>query len=132
MDQIFDGWSIEFHSGVPAYKQIVHQVQAAIALGELQEGEQLPTLRELHLKLKVNPNTVAKAYRELEVAGLIATTRGSGCFVAPTPAPQALSPNDKHMKLRELAARFMGEAKSYGIPFDELVHYLSTYHESYA
>lgn len=121
-----DDWTIEFHSGIPAYKQIVHHIQAAISLGQLGEGDQLPTIRALHLKLDVNPNTVAKAYRELEASGVIETSQGRGCFVAPpTPAPK-LSVKDKRAKLSELVARFVAEANSQGIPFDDLLRHLNT------
>jgi len=126
MNQFLDDWAIEFHSGIPAYKQIVNHVQAAISLGRLGEGDQLPTMRALHLKLNVNPNTVAKAYRELEAAGLIATHQGSGCFVAPGTQAPRLSAKEKKAKLRELTARFMVEANSHGIQLDEILQHLNT------
>ena len=125
MKQLLDDWTIEFHSGMPVYKQIVHQVQAAIALGRLNEGDQLPTIRALHLKLNVNPNTVAKAYRELEAAGLIATDQGRGCFIAPAAQAPKLLAKDKKAKMQELAARFSAEAMSYGIQLEELLQYVS-------
>jgi GntR family transcriptional regulator len=83
MDLLKEAWTVEFHSGIPIYKQIMHHVQAAIANGQLGAGDQLPTIRALHQKLDVNPNTVAKAYRELEHLGLISNEQGSGCFVGP-------------------------------------------------
>src|SRR5688500_19955129 len=64
-------WMLEFHSGIPVYMQIMHHVQAAVAAGRLKEGDQLPTIRALREKLEVNPNTVAKAYRELQHLGII-------------------------------------------------------------
>jgi GntR family transcriptional regulator len=121
-----DDWTIEFQSGIPAYKQIMHHVQAAVSQGQLSEGDQLPTIRALHLKLDVNPNTVAKAYRELEASGLIETTQGRGCFVAPAVPTPKLSLKEKRTKLSELVARFVAEANSQGIPFDELLHHLNT------
>jgi GntR family transcriptional regulator len=125
MDILAEDWVIEFHTGIPVYKQIVHHLQAAISRGQLSPGDQLPTIRALHLKLNVNPNTVAKAYRELEVAGLISATQGSGCFVAPTAQVQQLSAKEKAEKLQELATRFIMEAKSYGIHLDELLQHIS-------
>jgi len=126
MDALPGDWTLEFQSGVPAYKQIVHHVQAAVSRGELREGDRLPTIRALHLALDVNPNTVAKAYRELEAAGVIETTQGRGCFVAPPVSAPKLSPKDKRTKLSELAARFIAEANRQGISFDELLHHLNT------
>ncbi|MEJ1972083.1 MAG: GntR family transcriptional regulator [Lacunisphaera sp.] len=92
MEPLAGPWSVEFHSGIPVYKQIIHQVQTAITAGGLKEGDRLPTIRALHQQLNVNPNTVAKAYRELEHLGLIATERGSGCFVSARPPPRNVPP----------------------------------------
>jgi DNA-binding transcriptional regulator YhcF (GntR family) len=79
---------IEFHlearSGVPAYLQIVQQVRQAIRLGILQPGDQLPTVKEVVASLAINPNTVLRAYRELDLAGLTEGRRGVGTFVAAT------------------------------------------------
>ena len=79
MNRLEDSWALECLSGIPVYKQIIHHVQAAVANGRLGEGDQLPTIRALHEKLQVNPNTVAKAYRELQHLGVIAAEHGSGC-----------------------------------------------------
>lgn len=77
---------IEFHldtaSGVPPYLQIVQQVRQAVSLGVLRPGDQLPTIKEVVGSLAINPNTVAKAYRELDLAGVIDARRGQGTFVA--------------------------------------------------
>ncbi len=73
--------SINIDSSVPVYKQIENHVQFAIASRSLKEADQLPSVKELAQRLSVNPNTVAKAYRDLEVMGLIYTRRGMGCFV---------------------------------------------------
>jgi GntR family transcriptional regulator len=125
MDLLSAPWALEFHSGIPVYKQIIHRVEAAIAEGQLGEGEQLPTIRALHQKLNVNPNTVARAYRELEHLGLISTEHGSGCFVAPLPAVPALSAAQKQAKLTELCARFAAEARSHGISLEELIQQIN-------
>lgn len=73
--------SIDIHSSVAVYVQIENHVQFAIASGKLKPGDQLPSVRELSERLEVNPNTVAKAYRDLEVMGLLYTRRGMGVFV---------------------------------------------------
>ncbi len=79
---------IEFHldtlSGVPAYLQIVHQVRQAISLGVLRPGDQLPTIKEVVASLAINQRTVMKAYRELDLAGVVDARRGQGTFIAPT------------------------------------------------
>jgi GntR family transcriptional regulator len=123
MDLRQERWALEFNSGIPVYKQIMHQVQAAIAAGRLAEGDQLPTIRALHENLGVNPNTVAKAYRELQHLGVITAEQGSGCFVAPPPsaAPPMMPTREKKAKVQDLCARFAAEARSHGISFDELV-----------
>ncbi|MBK8474769.1 MAG: GntR family transcriptional regulator [Opitutaceae bacterium] len=118
-------WKIEFHSGIPVYKQIIHQVQAAITAGRLKEGDQLPTIRALHQQLAVNPNTVAKAYRELEHLGLLSAEHGSGCFVsAPPPAPKR-SATETRAKVDELSARFAAEARSHGISLEQIIQNLT-------
>lgn len=126
MNLLEDTWTLEFHSGIPVYKQIMHHVQAAVAAGRLREGDQLPTIRALHQKLKVNPNTVARAYRDLQHLGVLAAEQGSGCYVAPTAtATQPSRPaREKKEKLQELCARFAAEARSHAISLDELVEQL--------
>src|SRR3954466_15369097 len=93
---------IEFHldvrSGVPPYLQIVHQVEQALRLGLLEEGDQLPTMREVVAQLAINPNTVLKAYRELEYAGLVGGRPGQGTFVLKTLAGPSL---ERHAGLRD-------------------------------
>ena len=121
-----DTWTLEFHSGIPVYRQIIHHVQAAVAAGRLAEGDQLPTIRALHEKLGVNPNTVAKAYHELQHLGVITAEQGSGCYVAPTAMSRAttLSSKQKQARLRDLCTRFTAEARGHGISFAELLQQL--------
>ena len=73
--------SIDTKSGVPFYRQIIEQVKFGIARGDLQPGDQLPTVRQLAVDLSINPNTVIRAYRELEIEGVLETHQGSGTFV---------------------------------------------------
>jgi GntR family transcriptional regulator len=119
------GWTLEFHSGIPVYKQIMNHIAEAIASGALKEGDQLPTIRTLHEALKVNPNTVAKAYRELEHMGLINSQRGSGSFVAPAQERTVLTPKEKKARINALFARMTAEAKSYGIQAEEIINHIS-------
>lgn len=125
MEPLVANWKLEFHSGIPVYKQIIHHVQTAISTGQLKENDQLPTIRALHEALGVNPNTVAKAYRELAHLGLISAEHGSGCFVAPAPAAPKLTPRQQKAKVDELSARFAAEARSHGIPLEQIIQQLS-------
>src|SRR5262245_17996402 len=75
-------WSINFSSGIPVYRQIMNRIYLEIGRGKLREGDRLPTIRELTEQLKINPNTVAKAYRELDLKGVLVGKRGNGSFVA--------------------------------------------------
>jgi GntR family transcriptional regulator len=90
---------IEFHldprSGVATYLQIVQQVKEALRLGTIDVGDQLPTVREVVADLAINPNTVAKAYRDLEREGLVIARQGRGTFVASTLAPASLRPYEE-------------------------------------
>lgn len=73
--------AIDTQSGVPFYRQIIEQVKFAISRGDLQPGDQLPTVRQLAVDLSINPNTVVRAYRQLEIEGVLETQQGSGTFV---------------------------------------------------
>ncbi len=125
MEPALNTWTVEFHSGIPVYKQIIHLVQAAISSGQFKEGDQLPTIRALHQALGVNPNTVAKAYRELAHLGLVAAEHGSGCFVAAPPVAVKLPARVKKAKLDELSSRLTAEARSHGISVMELIQHLN-------
>jgi DNA-binding transcriptional regulator YhcF (GntR family) len=73
---------LDLHSGVPVYRQIVDQVRGGVASGALTVGDQLPTVRQLAVDLSINPNTVVRAYRELELGGLLETHQGTGTFIS--------------------------------------------------
>jgi GntR family transcriptional regulator len=107
---------IEFHldprSGVATYLQIVQQVKDALRLGTIDVGDQLPTVREVVADLAVNPNTVAKAYRELEHEGLVVARQGRGTFVASTLAPASLR---HHGELRASFERWLASAEAAGL-----------------
>jgi GntR family transcriptional regulator len=121
MDLLSEPWALEFHSGIPVYRQIMHRIQAEVAAGRLKEGDQLPPIRALCQKLDVNPNTVARAYRDLTQAGVIEAQQGSGSYVAPPKATPALSAKEKKTKVSELTARLTAEAQSHGIRIEDLI-----------
>ena len=107
---------IEFHldtrSGVAPYLQIVQQVRRALKLGLLHEGDQLPTVKEVVARIAINPNTVLKAYRELEHDGLVAARPGIGTFVTRTLSDQSLS---AHGPLRQELGRWLAKAQRAGL-----------------
>jgi GntR family transcriptional regulator len=100
---------IDFRSGLPIYTQIVHQVQAQVASGVLQPGDQLPTVRALAEELRVNFNTVARAYRILDEARIISTQQGRGTYITEIPPPK-VSEKLRKEALEELTHRFITEA----------------------
>jgi GntR family transcriptional regulator len=107
---------IEFHldsrSGVSPYLQIVHQVRQALRLGLLSEGDQLPTVKDVVARLAINPNTVLKAYKELEHAGLVAARPGVGTFVTQTLSDESLA---AHGPLRRELERWLAKARRAGL-----------------
>ena len=117
-----DQWQVEYNSGIPVYRQIINQACAAVAAGMFKRGDQLPTIRVLSERLKVNPNTVAKAYRELELKGIIVSERGSGSFIqAPPRAPAA---REKKASLKKLYHRLLAEAAGSGVTESELLTFI--------
>jgi GntR family transcriptional regulator len=118
---------IEFHldsrSGVATYLQIVQQVKEALRLGTIDVGDQLPTVREVVADLAINPNTVAKAYRELERDGLVVARQGRGTFVASTLAPASLRHYDE---LREQLERWLAAADAAGLDEESIKALISS------
>ena len=112
-------------SGVPVYRQIQDQIRYGIASGLLNPGEQLPTVRALAVELSVNPNTVIKAYSELEREGILATEQGSGTFVAAQP-PTTLSDENRQAKLESLCLEFLSQAARYGFSSKDIMHAIET------
>jgi GntR family transcriptional regulator len=106
------GFRVDGRSGVPPYLQIVQQVRQALRMGVLNVGDQLPTVREVVAAVAVNPNTVLKAYRDLEREGLIEVRAGQGTFVrARPPGP----PPGTHSRLGRSLARWVREARAAGL-----------------
>ncbi|WP_381798508.1 GntR family transcriptional regulator [Streptomyces niveus] len=109
-------WVIEFHlndrSGLSPYQQLVQQVKHALRLGVLEEGDRLPTVKDVARQLAINPNTVLKAYRELEHNGLVAARPGVGTFVTRTLADATLA---AHGPLRQELRRWLTKARLAGL-----------------
>src|SRR5580698_4128381 len=121
---LLNDWKIEVHSGIPAYKQIMNRLMAAMADGTLKHGDRLPTIRELHEQLGVNPNTVAKAYHELTHKGLLDGQRGFGSFVKLDDPVSTLPVAKKKAKLKELYQRMLAEARSYGLNEEQILTFI--------
>ena len=121
---LLKNWKIELHSGIPAYKQIANRLTSAMADGTLAHGDRLPTIRELNELLGVNPNTVAKAYRELALKGLIDGQRGFGSFVKLDDPVNTLPEQKKKAKLTELYQRMLTEARSHGLNEDHILTFI--------
>ncbi|MBP7147517.1 MAG: GntR family transcriptional regulator [Acidobacteria bacterium] len=107
---------------LPIYRQIVRQVEDAVAGGRLSPGDRLPSHRDLAAQLVIAPLTVKKAYDELERSGLIETQRGRGTFVSERAAPA--DPAESRERLRDAARRLLSQAALCGVPFTEVVNLL--------
>jgi GntR family transcriptional regulator len=110
---------IDFRSGEPIYVQIMEQIRQMVATGELRQGEQLPTVRQMATELRVNFNTVARAYRMLDEAGLISTQQGRGTYIWETPSEET-NRRLRHRGLQELTHRYLEDAQRLGYGKDEV------------
>lgn len=110
---------------MPLYAQLEQTIRFAIATGKLRIGERLPTVRQLAVDLRVNANTVAKVYAELERAGVLETRRGVGTFVSERP-PQSSGRQNHQKRLRELMDRIVAEAAANGFSVDDLIEQLQS------
>jgi GntR family transcriptional regulator len=113
---------IDHKSGVPFYRQIIDQVKSVIAAELVEPGDRLPTVRQLAVDLSINPNTVSRAYTELELTGLVETQMGSGTFIS----HKEVTPDEMERRrmLDQLCQEFLSKASSYGITLDEIVENL--------
>jgi GntR family transcriptional regulator len=118
--------SIDARDATPIYAQLERALRASIATGRLQPGSQLPTVRQLAVELRINANTVARVYAELERAGVIETRRGVGSFVSATPA-RAHPPREHERRLRAFVTRMLADADAAGFTIDDLMAALRTH-----
>src|ERR1700704_1597901 len=116
------GFRLDLHSGVPVYRQIIDQVMGGIAAGTLVAGDQLPTVRQVAVDLAINPNTVVRAYRELEIRGVLETQQGTGTFIS----HQKVRRDDaeRQRRLSQLVGEFVAKAGSEGFALEELLEQL--------
>jgi GntR family transcriptional regulator len=111
--------ALDLATGVPAYRQIIDQVLGSIAAGTLSGGDQLPTVRQLAVDLSINPNTVVRAYRELEIRGILTTQQGIGTFVTTQPVP--VDEAVRQRQLDQLIGDLLARAGAAGLSADEVV-----------
>jgi GntR family transcriptional regulator len=112
--------SIDPHDPTPIYAQLERGLRAAIATSRLRPGDQLPTVRQLAVELRINANTVARVYAELERANVIETKRGVGSFISATPA-QAHPPREHERRLRTFVTRVLADAEAAGFSIDDVI-----------
>ena len=110
---------LDAHSGVPVYRQLIDQVQAAIASGVLTVGDQLPTVRQVAVDLAINPNTVSRAYREMEIRGLLDPQQGTGTFIADRKVEY--SKDERERLLGQLVGEFVSRAGAAGFTLKQLM-----------
>src|SRR2546423_12833029 len=110
---------LDSHSGVPVYRQIIDQVIGGMAAGALAGGDQLPTVRQLAVDLAINPNTVIRAYRELEIRGVLETQQGTGTFISHQKVKR--DQVERQRRLTQLVSEFTARAGAAGFTLQELI-----------
>ena len=116
-------FGLDVKSGVPFHRQIVDQIKYGIASERLLPGEQLPTVRELAVSLQVNPNTIRKAYSELEILGILDTQQGTGTFVGSRQVE--IDPAEKSRMLKQICDELVARGNQYGFTLTEIVDHLN-------
>ncbi len=113
---------LDHKSGVPYYRQIIDQIRYGIVTGKWQTGEQLPTVRSLAVELKVNLNTISKAYKELEIRKILETQQGTGTFIGSSEV--TIDETEKQNKLDSICQEVLNSAGSYGFTIDDIINEL--------
>lgn len=121
-DRIPITFTLDAKSGIPYYKQIILQVEMAIADGRLSKGARLPTVRSLAVDLSINPNTVARAYNEMEIRDIVVTQQGSGTFISEKQI--TIDAIERERILTEITRSFITKAASYGFTLEELLDHI--------
>jgi GntR family transcriptional regulator len=112
-------------NGVPIYRQIIQQIEYAILSGRMRAGDRLPTIRALAVELKTNPNTIARAYNEMEIKGILVTQVGSGTYISDK--KPVLDDDRLNRKIQEVLGRFMQEIQGLGVDKRELIRMITAY-----
>src|SRR2546425_6814432 len=113
---------LDLHSGVPVYRQIIDQVMGGVAAGTVGGGDQLPTVRQVAVDLSINPNTVMRAYREMEIRGVLETQQGMGTFVSQKKVKR--DDVERRRQLNQLVAEFVSRAGAAGYTVGDLLEQL--------
>jgi len=118
-------FTLDGENGVPIYRQIIQQIEFAILSRKAKPGDKLPTIRQLAVDLKTNPNTIARAYSELEIRGIVATQVGSGTYISDkTPEP----PEDaRGLRIREELSKFLQQMFELGLSKKEIIKMINEY-----
>jgi len=118
------GFRLDTESGVPFYRQIVQIVERNVSAGKLRPGDRLPTIRALAIALKINPNTIAKAYTELEIRGLVKTQVGSGTYVGDSQPEPGSDSERTRKRIEELCLDLLRQAQALGVDREEIISVL--------
>ena len=110
---------IDFRSGIPIYLQVVERIKERLAAGQLKPGDQLPTVRSLALELRVNFNTIARAYRIMDESGIISTQQGRGTYILELPSPE-VAESIRLKAMEDLTQRYITDAERLGVSPEEL------------
>ncbi|WP_041866145.1 GntR family transcriptional regulator [Sediminispirochaeta smaragdinae] len=119
--------SLDPARGVPFYRQIIQQIEHAILGQRLLPGDRLPTIRALAIDLKINPNTIARAYGELEIRGIVTTQVGNGTFVSDQPPSEV--DDERNLRISETLARFLRDMRDLGVERSEVIDLVKNFKE---
>ncbi|MCC6589575.1 MAG: GntR family transcriptional regulator [Bryobacterales bacterium] len=121
-------FALDLRSGVPVYRQLIDQVMAALATGSLGAGDRLPTVRQVAVELAINPNTVVRAYKELEIRGVLTTQQGTGTFISDA----QVQPDEveRQRRLSQIVVEFVARAGSEGFSIKDLIQRLNEMRKS--
>jgi len=118
-------FSLDAANGTPIYRQIILQIEYAILSGRMRPGDRLPTIRSLAVELKTNPNTIARAYNELEIRGILSTQVGSGTFISDK--KPVMEDDSLNRKIREVLSRFVNEMRDLGVEKREVIKLVESF-----